>query len=154
MTQVTRELIELAERVEKAEGADRGLDADIRLAVSGDCPYGALTGNRHQVIGWGKLSGYVNAYREVLTLDDALDDEVVPRFTASIDAAMSLGPEGCVWKVMTDYELPGRATVYGWPVGAPEGPPILIGYDDHCDAATPALALCAAALRARSAATL
>lgn len=29
MTQVTRELIELAERVEKAEGADRRLDAEI-----------------------------------------------------------------------------------------------------------------------------
>jgi hypothetical protein len=143
MTQVTRELIELAERVEKAEGADRGLDADIRLAVSGDCPYGALTGNRHQVIGWGKLSGYVNAYREVLTLDDALDDEVVPRFTASIDAAMSLVPDNTGW-------------AHWSPIG--KRPSVAIetdaGWGDWHSARTLPLALVSAALRARSAATL
>jgi hypothetical protein len=52
-------------------------------------------------------------------------------YTASVDAAVTLVPEGCGWMVMGN-----AAKVKRWPSRA----------------ATPALALCAAALRARAAA--
>jgi hypothetical protein len=54
----------------------------------------------------------------------------LPMFTASLDAAVTLVPEGCGWMVMSS-----AAKVGVWP--------------SH--GATPALALCAAALRARAA---
>jgi hypothetical protein len=55
----------------------------------------------------------------------------VPFYTASLDAAVTLVPDGCGWMVMKNVAKVGR-----WPKRG----------------ATPALALCAAALRARAAA--
>jgi hypothetical protein len=71
------------------------------------------------------------------------------QFTASIDAALTLVPEGCVWTVMTDYELPGRAHInYSIPIADERlRPPA----NFNADAATPAIALCIAALKARNA---
>jgi hypothetical protein len=68
----------------------------------------------------------------------------VPNYTASIDAAMTLVPEGMTWFVSTDF-VPVSAGVYN---GADDddGLPAFTG-----DAKTPALALCAAALRAKAA---
>ena len=69
------------------------------------------------------------------------------RFTRSLDAAMTLVPEGVSFAVGKgiETELGGSATDYAWcgSKAVPhEGP--------YAWAATPALALCAAALRARA----
>jgi hypothetical protein len=125
------------------DGAERELDATIYLTAFGDRPYGVITGNKHQVVGVGTLSGYVEAYRDVLTADDALHDDVVPRYTASLDAAMTLIPAGLTWEVSTDY-VPALAGIYSG-TDDDDGLPAYQG-----EAATPALALCAAALRARA----
>lgn len=128
------DLLALAERVEASAGADRELDAEIRLAVLGDCPYGAIVGNRYQVIGTGTLSGYVEAFREVLTDDDALHDDVVPRYTVSIDAAVTLVPDGWGWAYLDKSAIVRLA-----------------GSMEHgmAEAANPARSIVSAALRAR-----
>lgn len=92
MTDQTAEAVThpLLDRLRSASCGSRELDADIRLSLLGDCPYGVITGNRHQVVGTSTLSVYVEAYRDLLDADDALDDEVVPRFTSSLDAALGL----------------------------------------------------------------
>jgi len=63
----------------------------------------------------------------------------VPRYTTSIDAAMTLVPEGWRFELTNTGFKPGVSLV-------PPGKFFLVG----SYAATPALALCAAALRARS----
>lgn len=74
----------------------------------------------------------------------------VPEYTTSLDAALTLVPEGAVWHVMTDYGHLRRAKV-----GPPNNPSASVYKDAdrplfvQADAATPALALCIAALRAR-----
>ena len=63
---------------------------------------------------------------------------------APVDAALALIGRvlpGCVWTVMTDYELPGRARLYEAGQFAPR-------VMQQADGATPALALCAALLAA------
>lgn len=110
-----QDLIALAERVEKAEGPDRGLDALIKEAVGDAWDYAA---------DWGSRENYA---------------PVAKAYSASLDAAMTLVPEGHVWTLYSD----GCAGV------APRRDD-----DDLADAstwaATPALALCSAALRARA----
>ncbi len=76
----------------------------------------------------------------------------MPRFTTSIDEALTLVPSGAVWHVMTDYGDLNRAKI--GPRENPSasvyqdgGPPLFI----QADAATPALALCIAALMAQAA---
>lgn len=114
-------LLALAERCEKAEGPNIALEQAIAMAV-----YGAQATD---VTGITVVDGL--AWR-------------FPAYTASLDAAMTLVPEGCVWSVMTDYELPGRARVYDADKLA----------SHKSDGTTPALSLTAAALRARAAIAL
>jgi hypothetical protein len=95
-------LLSLAERCEQAAGPDRELDVAIARFL-------VLT--RAEDIA---RSRYGWSY-----------------FTASLDAAVMLVPDGCGWMVMKNVAKVGR-----WPKRG----------------ATPALALCAAALRARAAA--
>lgn len=61
-----------------------------------------------------------------------------PRYTSSIDTALTLLPDGMVWNLLTDYGDLCRARVYNgrqmW----------------EADGATPALAVCAAMLKARA----
>lgn len=64
----------------------------------------------------------------------------LPRFTASLDAALALVPDGCNFEVTNTGYRPG-ATVCGQGV---------MGIHEGAYASTPALALCAAALRARA----
>lgn len=74
---------------------------------------------------------------------DLYGADSAPRYTASIDAAMTLVPEGYVWSINTFAE-PSRASAY------------LVRHDNcyvrtneqFC--ATPAIALCIAALKATS----
>jgi hypothetical protein len=64
-------------------------------------------------------------------------------FTASLDAAMTLVPEGCKWGFDGHWNI---ARIYSYEYQTNRGQyPIY-----EAEAATPALALCAAALRARS----
>ena len=117
-------MIELIERIEALEGPDREVD---RLV-------GRAAGWRHVPSGkydWMKPSGMY------CTIG-------LPPFTASLDAAMTLVPEG--WSGLLgfrgthDYiEERGHAHIQTI-VGEKEA---------YAEASTPALALCAAALRAR-----
>ncbi len=110
------DLLALAARVEAADGADRALDAEI----------GAVT----------LKNGAVRV------TDDGRRLQISPpprRYTASLDAAASLVPEGWNWEVYSD----GTALLWMPPAGEWS-----IRRTAVADAATPALALTAAALRA------
>lgn len=115
------DLMELASRVEAGEGADRELDADVFCAL-GLAPF---------------VEGAYDAYR-------------APAYTASLDAAMSLVPQGWGWNVSQPND---RAIASGL---LKERTPVHGEVQYGCDhryavaAATPALALTAACLRARA----
>jgi hypothetical protein len=113
------EFEELALRCEKAEKPSDELDCAI---------YQAVTGKDGMV----RMQGRKGVSKDV------------PAYTGSLDAAMTLVPEGCVFNVMTDFELPGRARVWGSVSPGQTGDR---GW--QADAATPALSLLAAALRSR-----
>jgi len=120
---IPADLIALAERVEAAERPSRELDAQIHFAIHARIkPLGTET--------WAFVAQTFN----------------IPRYTASVDAAQKLVPDGCVWFAGTDHEVPGMAHV-NWPGITTDDRPA--NYDTQ--AASPALALCAAALRARAA---
>lgn len=115
------ELLKLAARCEAATGPDRTLDAEIAVLVDG----------------LGSVATYSPAYLHAVgnSFEDIGKYADIPAFTASIDAAMSLVPEGAWW----------------WVEAQPLGKAFHAGCADECvaTAATPALALCIAALRAR-----
>ena len=86
-----------------------------------------------EALGWHQYSG--------ANWIGPLGQIAVPSYTVSLDAAMTLVPKGWAWSV-----LDRRTTGYSKPNGqcwTKEDRSTL-----HGDAATPALALCAAALRA------
>jgi hypothetical protein len=138
---VSKHLLDLAERCEAATGPDRELDCRIHCAVK-DWPieqlgnefYALIDGKRYMV-GW--LGNEVkSAYYACRT------DSGAPLYTASLDAAETLVPNGYKWSVFGG----GYATVEPW--SGEES-------DDECGTsetkcATPALALTAAALRSRA----
>lgn len=62
-----------------------------------------------------------------------------PAYTASLDAAQALVPEGYAWHCGCEIDLTPFARVFGHDL-----------HEEEC-AATPALALCIASLRARAA---
>ncbi len=64
------------------------------------------------------------------------------KYTASLDAAMTLVPQGQDWYVTSIRPLTGRFAGAIYKGSEPSM--------DYAEAATPALALCAAALRARA----
>lgn len=123
----------LPDRIERAEGPCRELDAEIAAAV----------GVKH-----GPDSGWCNNHNG----DYWTVDESAPAYTASLDAATTLVPEGCGWFAAWGQTSPSE----------PMGGAIITahakfaGYDvandpiAEAEAATPALALCAAALRAHA----
>jgi hypothetical protein len=111
-------LLALAERCEQAAGPDRELDAEIALAIG----YTREKKGRERIAWWRNPKGQQIGY-------DGWHN-FPPSFTASLDAAVTLVPEGCGWMVMNNAAKVGR-----WPSRG----------------ATPALALCAAALRAKAA---
>lgn len=133
---MTEDIQRLVERIEAASESSRELDALIceaialPLCVPPDCLPDVLRKNIAQ------------------TLDGSWphDTESVPAYTASIDAAMTLiapGKDACgvLWNVEA-WDGPGvhapHVSATAWVCGAP-----------RVYAATPALALCAASLRAR-----
>lgn len=114
----------LAHRIEAAEGADRALDGDIAEHLGLVPPWVSKRLNPR----WATWSG-------------GRDYWDAPAYTASIDAALTLVPEGCEW-IVEAYTSNGvkaeHVRASAWVSGAP-----------RCFAATPALALCAAALKTR-----
>lgn len=130
-------LLELAERCEKASGPDRELDADIWDALGLSPKY---EGRRRAKYGkWARLDGGTYHFAN----DSAWGSNCgAPSFTASLDAAMTLVPEGwmdglhLVWSRGLKSE---RVCMAKLRFMRTEG-----------DGATPALALTAASLRARA----
>ena len=132
------ELTKLAERVEALTGADREVDLEVILAS------GTHVLERR---GRDKKAWLYEAASDFRRLDPSPYSYGVfglPRFTASLDAAMSLVPEGMKWRVDTHYNIAG---VFDYPFD-PESGPYCKEYPG--EGATPALALVAAALRARA----
>ena len=113
-----QELIALAERVEELEGPDAKVNADILRAL-GWTEHGfvAFTPSGHKAM-------------------------VIPDYLGSIDAAMTLVPEGFCWTVNTFGEPNKSASAYL----ITETNAMIRPERQYI--ATPALALCAAALRA------
>ncbi|MET1083777.1 MAG: hypothetical protein ABWY12_12130 [Burkholderiales bacterium] len=119
-------LLDLAERCEAADAPSWELNAEIAKLVE-PIP-----------------DGYVHDLESMFTPKKGSHGlgYVSACYLFSLDAALALVPEDCVWMVCTDYELPGRASVWDHLM------------NHRSDAATPALALTAACLRARHALTL
>ena len=123
MTDLTREgLVELANRVEQASGPDRELDAAVWLHLP-----------EQEGHAWKHGGDKFAHARQIAGV------AFVPRYTASLDAAMTLVPKG-LW-AEGSLSSPGQLEVHGPCTYDPLGK----GW-----AATPALALCAAALKARA----
>lgn len=133
-------LIELAERVEAASGPDRALDADVAVAASGDANAWAATPSPESIFshkpGWWR--------------DGENSSHCAPVYATSLDAAMTLVPEG--WRLrQMNFSAP-CADDRKWHLNLHGGS---VGEDTFVGrGATPALALTAAALRARAAIAL
>ncbi|WP_311270337.1 hypothetical protein [Sphingobium sp. WCS2017Hpa-17] len=116
-------LLALADRVEAAEDGNARLDAEIHEAVT---TFPARVGG----VGWPLGALVVPVFPGWALL---------PRYSGSIDAAITLVPEGASWSMTSALEDEQPcATV------------LTMESTEHGLAATPALALCAAALRARA----
>lgn len=124
------DLVILAERCEKATGPDSELDFAIWLQLCGPNERRAYE------------RGMEISKQEARFRAEYMMDGFAP--TASLDAAMTLVPEGWLWQV-------NRWA--GTHPGAAHLADTRTVYTPHptCKAATPALALCAASLRARHA---
>jgi hypothetical protein len=123
----------LVARVEAATGPDRELAKDIMQAVKGAR---FLDGGLCEMGGW---------YYATPGRDDDNPHPPLPDPTASLDAAASLVPAGWTWRVDSgDYNT--RPIAFCVPN---EGRLPWPAWITDIEAATPALALCAAALRAR-----
>lgn len=124
---------DLIKRIEAAEGPDRESDAEIALAK-----------------GWVRRDNsddwFYPPSSPVLHHKSEL-----PNFTSSIDEAMTLVPEG--WRVqLSDWDDDHLRSIGPWQaiLTAPGARQLVSEWSPRCDhASTPALALCAAALRAR-----
>lgn len=82
------DLKDLARRVSELQGPSREVDAAIQVAVFGDVPFGNVWPFTPEST--PMLSEYVDSFRSTLDVDDAIPDDVLPRFTGSQDAAMTL----------------------------------------------------------------
>lgn len=122
------DLLKLADACEAATGPDRELDREIA----------PLIGLR--IVNEGHPIGRV-------CYDENSHGVPLPAFTASIDAAMTLLAPGTLWAVGSMEDGPFARLCWPQPDGGFTG-----GYFE-AEAATAPLALCAAALRARTQAT-
>ena len=148
MTPHSREtLLALADRAEKATGPDRELDELISAAVEGAVREVQQDGRT----AYHSLDGGTWVHIRVPQ----------PGYTASLDAAMSLVPEGWRWvlRQATADECNGAFFCrlesgdfksITWGKGGEYITDVISGVDVFCWSATPALALVAAALRAHA----
>lgn len=127
-------LLELAAKCEAAEGPDRRADAAI-AAVTNPGLFGTPEDARH-------YATYPELNRASFIYFASCG---IPRFTASLDAATQLVPEGYHWSV-------GLDTAFAWAsVTHPADLHSFQGDDRHgesSECATPALALTSACLKA------
>jgi hypothetical protein len=135
-------LSELIERVENASGPDRLIDGDIALAVGweGESRYTSQ-----------KWSNTFPGCREHWRYDrEPFDNWKVPRYTESIDAALTLLPDGYAIDRLSIWKgSPSRCIVLGTHLKRGEYWHIHSDGMWEAEAATPALALVAACLKAR-----
>lgn len=126
-------LLALAERVEALTGPDREVDAEIACAlrIGPNLPDWALRWD-------GDWTPTIAGHAVLRHLDDSPGPSFKSReYTTSLDAAMTLVPENFDWVIARTN---GGLTVYAQ-----------CGDGEQWFAATPALALTAAALRAHAA---
>lgn len=130
--EASADLLDLAARCEAAVGPDHRLDAAVWKAAL------AEPGQLESIA----IGREVYGDKEAQFRTDRMMDGFRP--TASLDAAMTLVPEGHHWQVGEGIETEAgiRDRAYAWCTDADEGELSL--------AATPALALTAACLRARA----
>lgn len=116
----------------------------------------AVEGSRELDTEIALVFGYLHPKRGPIANAPSSDDPrviaaawQVPHFSTSLDAAISLIPEGAVWHVMTDYGDLNRAKV--GPANNPSASIYGPRSEDFisADASTPALAVCLCALKAR-----
>jgi hypothetical protein len=150
--------LELAERCEQAAGPDRELDMLIDCALKGikiiypteGHPMTPGRGGRIEAAGTFELLGWIDPGEINRNFSPFGGEDRYPPVTASLDAAMTLVPEGLIWAVTNcgaeDRLIPDMS-VASAVVGKADDP------SKPSVAATPALALCAAALRAREGAS-
>jgi hypothetical protein len=142
-------LLALAARCEVATGADRELDARIWCEVGNDLGYDDPP-QRHRLMRplqpricimgrW--LGSALDKYPE--DIEGVAYNWRVPKFTTSLDAALTLVPAGMQWNYDSHY---GMARIFHYWDGH-EGPECS---EYGAEGSTPALALTAASLRARS----
>jgi hypothetical protein len=134
-------LLQLAERCEKAVGPDRELDAVILATIDGYTAIEERAGGWIVAVGKGVMErslGFIDPGEH--SRNFTLQHHDTPALTASLDAAMQLVPEGVCWRVIA-----WPKNTRGFKAGA------LIEGSPDAGGATPALALCAASLRARAA---
>lgn len=133
-------LLALAERVEKAEGPDRDLDAEIDLYLS--LPEITRRGGV-ALVSDGGIHEWYGLGPPAPQRNPATGAWRAPRmeYTASIDAAVTLVPEGWGWQIRRSH-TGHRAVCYLWSGSGVWSPTVV--------ATAPALALTAAALRAKA----
>lgn len=119
-------LLALAEAVEKLSGADREVDAEIALSLG-------LVGDNTVA----HASGWCVGGRD--------QPQLSPAYTASLDAAMTLVPDICTANLMMGKGRPNAVQVHHFLPGA-----LIPNKQSIASAATPALALTAASLRAQA----
>ncbi len=127
----------LIERLSRATGPDRELDAAIAVAIKGgriDWILDGITKETFPVRVYPDTTG-VTARGEL--------QAAVPRYTSSIDAAMTLVPEGWNWELSNN---PPSA----WMCESGYNPDTYNGETAQANARTPAIALTIAALSART----
>lgn len=126
---------ELIERLEKATGPDRELDAAAESERRRQQAYACGLNDKTRAYWVPDRLGYVESQGTRYPAKP---------FTASIDAALTLVPEGCFWRVGHDGEGADPSQFRADILHAP-------GSGLHkATAPTPALAICIAALRAHS----
>ncbi len=143
------DLLQLAERVEQATGADRELDGTIWWATRSPDEIEAhdLTGYVRKCIqregsAGNALAQFYDSANPACLANLAFQQA----YTASLDAALTLVPEGAFYGFVMNGDGDGFAACCQF-AGPDEEPPKLLWHS----AATPALAMTAACLRARAA---
>lgn len=132
---------DLIAALESASGPDRELDCDIARSLGWEVKFQTDMANQFIPYAiWGN--------------EKKGQKGPVPYFTESIDAALMLVRDGWVWQVSNRAPKPhaGRAYIHNGElhfvgVGTQRNPD---RQTEECTAATPAIALCIAALKARS----
>lgn len=130
-------LDKLIEALEKATGPSRELDAEIAAAVDFRADDGHLSA-RATVTKFGAayLAERSQSHQNIWS-------HVLPRYTASLDAAITLVPDGYLW--MLHHGIQSTAIVWSLESDYDEGHPRPTG--QHED--SPAIALTLACMKAR-----